>query len=130
MIIHSRKPHEVIGSVLAVIAKTSLPACPKNFKLLVAYLEGLRAVAPYRRGTDEPRATVQRGGCWQGVRQAQRGQEIGAHGLLEAQAWEWYCGAPKGLRPAAARREDNDVSAASEQSAVAAAAQEADGASR
>jgi hypothetical protein len=58
MIIHSRKPHEVIGSVFAVIAKTSLPACPKDFKLLVAYLEGLRAVAPYRRGTDDPRAAV------------------------------------------------------------------------
>jgi hypothetical protein len=51
----------------------------------------------------------------------------GAHGLLQAQAREWYCGAPKGVLPAAARMEDDNESAALEPFAVAAAAQAADG---
>jgi hypothetical protein len=45
-------------SEFAVIAKTSLQACPNGSKLLVAYLEDLLAVAPYRRGIADPRAQV------------------------------------------------------------------------
>jgi hypothetical protein len=45
-------------SEFAVIAKTSLQACPNVSKLLVAYLKDLLAVAPYRRGIADPRAKV------------------------------------------------------------------------
>ena len=38
-------------SEFAVIARTSLQAYSKNFKLFDAYLEGLVAVAQYRSGT-------------------------------------------------------------------------------
>jgi hypothetical protein len=43
-------------SEFAVIARTSLQAYPKKFKLFVAYLEGLVAVAQYRSGTAYPHA--------------------------------------------------------------------------
>ena len=84
-------------------------------KTFVAYLEGLVVVTPYHRGTADPRASgyaeeVAADVFESTVRQAQRGQEIGIHGLLEAQARRMVPGggaaAPK--RPATARRAPDD----------------------
>jgi hypothetical protein len=45
-------------SEFATIPEASLPACPKIFKLFIAYLEGFVAVFSHRRagGTADPRA--------------------------------------------------------------------------
>ena len=57
-------------------------------------------VTPYHRGTADPRASgyaeeVAADVFESTVRQAQRGQEIGIHGLLEAQAWRMVQGGAK-----------------------------------
>ena len=69
-------------------------------KTFVAYLEGLVVVTPYHRGTADPRASgyaeeVAADVFESTVRQAQRGQEIGIHGLLEAQARRMVQGGAK-----------------------------------
>ena len=69
-------------------------------KTFVAYLEGLVVVTPYHRGTADPSASgyaeeVAADVFESTVRQAQCCQEIGIHGLLEAQARRMVQGGAK-----------------------------------
>jgi hypothetical protein len=106
-------------SEFAEIAESSsgpaLPACPKISKTFVAYLEALVAVAPYHRGTADPRAI----GYAEDVA-ADAFDKLNAvkksdyMAFLKRRLGEWYRGAPKGLGPAPARREPVDEPAPSE----------------
>jgi len=83
------------------------PSCPKISKTFVAYLEGLVVVAPYHRGTADPRAS----GYAEEVA-ADAFEKLDAikrapfKNYLKRKLGEWYRAAPK--RPATARRAPDD----------------------
>ena len=85
----------------------SAPACPKISKHLVAYMEGLVAVAPYLRGTADPSAQgfaeAVAAEAFDRLNAVKKAQYMD---FLKRKLGEWYRAAPKGLRPAPAPEVD------------------------